>query len=260
MRGVTVPRDLESDVVTRFSTQLDRHFTALYSKQPQSQDSLAATALGSQDNVLSDYIVARNGRYCLVEFKANEAAFQSEARKELRIALCKTISEQKNPLRWARSAHFIGWGTMAAKHLPGLGMVNEELIALASYPWTICPLLGLPLQAPANRVDAEKFIEMFLESKLVGATAERFEKYLALLFKLAGSCSTDALKSIEGSVYVYIPGNDLHAPELHSIRFHGLEHLFQLTYDREMFPSHLQKQDPEIELERNIKFHGPSLG
>ncbi|PRD86541.1 hypothetical protein C6T66_02015 [Burkholderia multivorans] len=101
---------------------------------------------------------------------------------------------------------------------------------------------------------------MFLESKLVGATAERFEKYLALLFKLAGSCSTDALKSIEGSVYVYIPGNDLHAPELHSIRFHGLEHLFQLTYDREMFPSHLQKQDPEIELERNIKFHGPSLG
>ena len=246
--------------MTRFSTRLDRRFSELHSKQPQSEDALAATALGSQDNVLSDYIVARNGRYCLVEFKANEAAFQSEARKELRIALCKTVSEQKNPLRWARSAHFIGWGTMAARHLPGLGLVDEESIELASYPGTICPLLGLPVQVPQNRVDADKFIEMFLESKLVGSTAERFEKYLSLLFKLAGSCSTDALKSIEGSVYVYIPEDDLHGPAVRSVRFYGLEHLFQLTYDREMFPSHLEKQDPEIELDRGIEFPGPRLG
>ncbi|QFS37634.1 hypothetical protein BURCE16_12900 [Burkholderia cepacia] len=148
---------------------------------------------------------------------------------------------------------------MTARHLPGLGMVDEELIELASYPGTICPLLGFPVQAPENRVDADKFIEMFLESKLVGSTAERFEKYLALLFKLADSCSTDALKSIEGSVYVYIPGDDLRSPERYSVRFHGLEHLFQLTYDKEMFPSPRQKQDPEIGLERGIEFPGPSL-
>ncbi|WP_146123223.1 hypothetical protein [Burkholderia multivorans] len=250
---------MEADVVTRFSTQLDRRFTALHSKQPQSEDALAATALGSQDSVLSDYIVARNGRYCLVEFKANEAALRSEVRKELRIALCKIISEQKNPLRWARCAHFVGWGTMTARRLPGLGTIDEESIALASYPGTICPLLRFPVHAPENRVGAEKFIEMFLESKLVGSSAERFEKYLALLFKLAGSCSTDTLKSIEGSVYVYIPGDDLHAPDLYTVRFCGLEHLFQLTYDRKMFPSHRQKQDPEIELDRGIEFGGPSL-
>ncbi|PTB17301.1 hypothetical protein C9I57_28485 [Trinickia symbiotica] len=242
--------------MTRFSTKLDRHFRTLYAGQQQARDALCATALGGQDKALADYIVARRGRYCLIEFKASEAAFRSEARKELRLALCKTISQQKNPLRWARSAHFIGWGTTITQSLAGIGMADVESIALASYPGAVCPLLGVPIQAPENRVDADHFIEMFLESKLLGSSAARFEKYLALLFMLAGSCSADALKSIEGSVYVYVPSEDFRLPELHSVRFRGLEQLFLLTVGREMRARAMEKHGPEIERDRPMGRHG----
>lgn len=247
VRGETAPRALESDVVARFSTQLDRRFCALYAGQPQAPDALGATALGGQDKALADYIVARRGRYCLIEFKANEAALQSEARKELRVALCRTLSDQKNPLRWARSAHFVGWGTKTARSLPGIGLSEVESIAFANYPGTICPLLGFPVPAPANQIDADLFIEMFLESKLLGSNAARFEKYLALLFELAGSCSRDELQSIEGSVYVYIPGDGRCPPELCSVRFRGLEQLFLLTLGREMPAPAVERQGPELE-------------
>lgn len=255
-QGKTAARALESDVVVRFSTQLNMRFCALYAGQPQAPDALSATALGGQDKALADYIVARRGRYCLVEFKANEAAFRSEARKELRVALCKTLSGQINPLRWARSAHFIGWGTKTSKSLPGIGTAEVESIAFANYPGTICPLFGIPVQAPAIQIDADKFIEMFLESKLLGSTAARFEKYLALLFTLAGSCSADELKSIEGSVYVYIPQENLRPAELCSVRFRGLEQLFSLTLGRELPAQAVQKEGPEIERDRSIGHGG----
>lgn len=54
VRGVTEPRDLESDVMTRFSTRLDRRFTTLYKGESQVPDALGATALGSQDKALAD--------------------------------------------------------------------------------------------------------------------------------------------------------------------------------------------------------------
>lgn len=242
--------------MTRFSTQLDRRFSALYASQAHVPDALGATALGGQDKALADYIVARRGRYCLIEFKANEAAFRSEARKELRVALCKTLSDQINPLRWARSAHFIGWGTKTSRSLRGIGMAEVESIAFANYAGTICPLFGIPVPAPAKQIDADKFIEMFLESKLLGSNAARFEKYLALLFTLAGSCSADELKSIEGSVYVYIPPDAERPAELCSVRFRGLEQLFSLTLGREL-PAHaIQKEGPEIERDRGIERGG----
>ncbi|QJW78726.1 hypothetical protein [Burkholderia glumae] len=205
---------------------------------------------------MADYIVARRGRYCLIEFKANEGAFRSEARKELRVVLCKTLSGQINPLRWARSAHFIGWGTKTLRSLPGLGMAEVESITFANYAGTICPLFGIPVPAPAEQIDVDRFIEMFLESKRLGSNAARFEKYLALLFALASSCSADELKSIEGSVYVYIPPDAERTAELCSVRFRGLEQLFSLTLDREL-PAHaVQKEGPEIVRDRGIEHGG----
>ncbi|WP_429359818.1 hypothetical protein [Paraburkholderia sp. GAS32] len=102
----------------------------------------------------------------------------------------------------------------------------------------------------------DQFIEMFLESRMVGSNAEQFEKYLALLFTLAGSCSTDSLKSIEGSVYVYVPDEGLRSAELYSIRFRGLEHLFLLTQGRKMPRHAIQKHAPEIERDRGIERGG----
>ncbi|MDT6995091.1 hypothetical protein [Burkholderia cenocepacia] len=252
VRGETAPRALESDVVARFSAQLDRRFCALYAGQPQTADALSATALGGQDKALADYIVARRGRYCLIEFKANEAAFQSEARKELRVALCRTLSSQMNPLRWARSAHFIGWGTKTTTSLRGIGQAEVESIAFANYPGAICPLLGFPVPAPADQIDVDRFIEMFLENKLIGSTAARFEKYLALLFTLAGSCPGDELKSIEGSVYVYIPSDGQSPAEHCSVRFRGLAHLFALTLGKELPARAVERQGPELERDRSI--------
>ncbi|MGF6997271.1 hypothetical protein P3T25_005647 [Paraburkholderia sp. GAS32] len=145
---------------------------------------------------------------------------------------------------------------MITKPLPGIGTEAVESIALASYPGTVCPLLGVHVQAPENRVDVDQFIEMFLESRMVGSNAEQFEKYLALLFTLAGSCSTDSLKSIEGSVYVYVPDEGLRSAELYSIRFRGLEHLFLLTQGRKMPRHAIQKHAPEIERDRGIERGG----
>ncbi|WP_162831467.1 hypothetical protein [Paraburkholderia caffeinilytica] len=194
---------------------------------------MSATALGGQDKALSDYIVGRRGRYCLVEFKAGETAFRSEESKKLRVALCKTMSADRNALRRGKSAHFIAWGTTTHKTLtPGTEPMEVQGISLASYPGTICPLMGFPLPAPENRLYSDQFIEMFLESEQLGANAVRFEKYLTLLFELAGGCASTELKAIEGSIYLYLPPNTSHPPELHSVRFRGLEHLFELTRGR----------------------------
>ncbi len=77
--------------------------------------------------------------------------------------------------------------------------------SLAPYPGMVCPLFGFtPAATVFGLMTDDAFIERFVSSELLGADAERFEKYVDELYAIAGHADADGKAGFQGTVYVYI--------------------------------------------------------
>jgi hypothetical protein len=240
-------RQLETDLILRFHTALQAEFGR------RQGGTLAGAALGGQDRVLADYLLAANARFALIEFKAAEAAIATEADKPLRHRLCRALATCRHSAALARDIHHLAWGTHAERDVPGFGMQTVEEIAVAPYAGKVCPLLDEDYPAPTRAVEpSDRFIRRFLGSRTAGGSARRFKAYLELLYTIAGGCTEEELKRFEGSVYVFVPG-----AVLHSVRFHGLDHLLELMLGRS--PTLERRAERERSRSQSREQDGPEL-
>ena len=139
----TVDHKREDDVVDRFSRRLHKRFGEVFSRNEE-HPNFAATPLGGQDKALADYLLAGKGRYCLIEFKADEDAALAETKKPLRHALCRTFQKRAATMARAEDIHFIGWGTKQ-------GTPRAEPAATRNAPGSITvsvPWKGMPVNWP----------------------------------------------------------------------------------------------------------------
>ncbi|QGZ39620.1 hypothetical protein IP92_01911 [Pseudoduganella flava] len=242
-------RQLETDLILRFHTALHAQFSR------RQGGTLAGTALGGQDRALADYLLAANARFALIEFKAAAAAIATEDDKPLRHRLCRALGTCRQSAALARDIHYLAWGSHAERNVPGFGMQTVEDIVVTPYAGKVCPLLDEAYPAPAQTEEpSERFIRRFLGSRTAGGSARRFKAYLELLYGIAGGCTASELKRFEGFVYVYVAG-----AVLHEVRFHGLDHLLELTLGRspERAPERLTEREPERKQTRERD--GPEL-
>lgn len=227
-------RKREDDAVDRFSRKFHDAMRTVNADSFGELHSFAASPLGGQDWELADYLLAGIGQYCLIEFKADEVSAVAETRKALRHALCKILQENEDKRALAEDVHFIAWGEKAKEYVPILGSEETRLkLAIAPYPGKVCPLLGyamVPSLFPS--MTEEKFIDRFLNSQAVGADAERFSRYVAELYEIAGAAGGRGSTNLQGTVYVSVPPTSGAEAKLLEIEFAGLDHLFRLTKER----------------------------
>ena len=226
----TVDHKREDYVVDRFSRRLHKRFGEVFSRNEE-HPNFAATPLGGQDKALADYLLAGKGRYCLIEFKADEDAALAETKKPLRHALCRTFQKRAATMARAEDIHFIGWGTKQELRAPSLPQPETLLgVSLSAYPGKVCPLIGHNVRASAfETMTQDAFIDKFIDGEVVGSDAKRFDKYVGELFKLAETDEKNGKDGFQGTVYVFVPPSDGAPAELLSIEFTGIEHLFRLT-------------------------------
>lgn len=209
-------RDIEQDVIKRFSIKLDA--LALQ----WNVASYAGSALGSQDTVFADYLLATDTRFCLIEFKATKGNFGSENRKALRIKLFERLAERKDLLRRSLDMHYMCWGTEEHDWLPGISEpVLEENEMLGQYVPCIASYMPTKLTLDdADEYRPETFVEHFFASRQFGSDLKRFKRYLDELAKLAVDAKEDG-NTLEGVVCVY----NAALAKFKSYRFIGIRHL-----------------------------------
>lgn len=244
-------RALEQNVVGRFSVALHKRFP-----QHLERDLLqnfADTTLGAQDQSFADYLLAANARFALIEFKASFLDIRSEVAKPLRKALFKHMVRHDDTLRRCLDFHFVCWGVTTPVNLSGVSALREtELIN--HYAIQVAPFMPVgPDVAPVEDFSTAAFLDDFLGARLLGGTAERFKVYLNELAALAGGRQGDA-STIEGMVFVFVPGDAREAGQYMSLRFRGIE---ELTLYLQMKSPQLEHTPREIE---KLKPKGPTLG
>lgn len=220
----------------RFTGKLRDQYRLAFGSVPL-DPMLAGAALGGQDRVLADYLLVVNARFALIEFKDHDKAILTESCKPLRLKLCVSLGASRLHGALARSAHYIAWGVRSQQDLGapyGVQSVGDALVA--SYPDKVCSLLGCPVGDSARgELASAAFIRRFMVSRVSGATGARFQRYLELLFNLAGGAAKSEVERFEGAVCMFIPPS----PEnphgwFQDVEFYGLDHLFALTLGREL--------------------------
>lgn len=217
-------RAMEQNVVLRFS----HAFNARFVTNPPIGSIIgwANTALGAQDEIFADHLLAANARFALIEFKASFFAIRTEAKKPLREKLFKSLALHNDVLRRCLDFHFVCWGTIHQHASPGASVpIEEEIDYLNHYAVHVAPYMKTALRLrPVADLTTEEFLDRFLGSRMVGGTVERFRQYVDELGKLAEGGQEDA-SSIEGMVYVYLPRNDQSPARYAGVRFRGIKQL-----------------------------------
>lgn len=229
-------RDIEQNVIMRFSKKLEK--LALQRKL----SSYAGSALGSQDTVFADYLLATGTRFCLIEFKARRANISSENQKALRIDLFKHLSQDKSTLSRSLAVHYMCWGTMESYNVPGLNeLASREGEILSQYAPCVAPYMPVKpeLKKPRKHLP-EEFIGHFFNSRLVGSNLTRFKRYIEELAELAADSKEDG-STLQGMVCLFVP--DLGIFE--SIRFTGITHLMRIMNS----PQQMQRQEKSNSIE-----------
>ncbi|MBB0042834.1 hypothetical protein D7092_26295 [Ralstonia pickettii] len=248
----TIDRKREDDVVDRFSRKVHARMLELYGESVAGHPNFAASPLGGQDVELADYLLAGIGRYCLVEFKADEDSVPSEKRKSLRRALCESMQKNSAMLARAQAIHFVGWGTEEETNAPGYAEQTMYALgaSLAPYPGMVCPLFGFtPAATVFGLMTDDAFIERFVSSELLGADAERFEKYVDELYAIAGHADADGKAGFQGTVYVYIAPSETRRANWAPFKFTGVEQLFRLTKEKGIDRAAIQERKRAAEKE-----------
>lgn len=212
-------RDIEQNVIMRFSKKLEK----LASQRKLS--SYAGSALGSQDTVFADYLLATDTRFCLIEFKARRANISSENQKSLRIDLFKHLSQDKSTLSRSLVVHYMCWGTIESYNVPGLDeLADREGEILSQYAPCVAPYMPVKpkLKKPREYLP-EEFIGHFFDSRLVGSNLTRFKRYIEELAELAADSKEDG-STLQGMVCLFVP--DLGVFD--NLRFTGITHLMRL--------------------------------
>lgn len=210
-------RDIEQDVIKRFSIKLNNHAIK------RNVTAYAGSPLGSQDTVFADYLLASNTRFCLIEFKATKGNFSSENQKKLRVQLFELLAQRKDTLRRSLDLHYMCWGTQKSALLAGMSEpVSEENEMLGQYAPCVAPYMKVkPELEEAEEYLPEAFVEHFFESSQFGGDLVRFKRYVKELAKLATDKQGEG--TLEGVVCVYIEA----VRQFKSYRFIGLQHLLE---------------------------------
>lgn len=253
-------RRLEQDLIVQFSNDLQRQFLQKSVQNDRVFRTYSGSAIGAQDRELADYLLAVNARFALIEFKADEDNIKSEKSKLLRVALCTVLASDSAMLARAREMHFVAWGQLEHQNI--FGVCNPQLISeivMASYADKVCSTIDCAFPvAKINAIASSKFINSFLEFKTKGGPWKRFKRYLEELYLLAKKDTAGALSEFQGSVYVFVPSSAAKPAQVMSVRFSGLQHLFDLTIHLE---KHLQKKSMQrnLKLTPNKSDHGISM-
>ncbi|MDH0757047.1 hypothetical protein N5C70_09990 [Pseudomonas juntendi] len=251
-------RDMEQNVVLRFSSAFEARFSA---QDPDgSVPGWANTTLGAQDKVFADHLIAANARFALIEFKATFLAIRKEARKPLRQRLFSQLAVRSDFLRRCLDFHFVCWGTTRRHQPAGCPIpIVEEVDYLNQYAVHVAPFMHSTLSlTPSDDINTQTFLDKFIDSRLMGGTYSRFKRYLNELGQLAAGVEGGA-SSISGMVYVYVPPEGRNPARYAHSRFQGLEQLQLLFKPNAKELSREHGRDLEIS-QKPISRSGPSLG
>lgn len=248
-------RALEQNVVKRFSIALHTRFPQHLEEDVM--QNFADTTLGAQDQSFADYLLAANARFALIEFKASYLDIRSEAVKPLRQALFKRMVRHDDTLRRCLDFHFVCWGVTTPVKLSGVPALREtELIN--HYAIQVAPFMrDGPNVEPVDDFTTTTFLDDFLGARLFGGTAERFKVYLNELAAIANGRQGDA-STIEGMVFVFVPGDARGGGQYMSLRFKGLSELSMYLEMKSPQLEYTPKQEKKREL-KGPSFDGPSF-
>lgn len=252
-------RDMESNVVARFSKAFESRFIATGS---ESIAGWANTTLGKQDTEFADHLLAANARFAIIEFKANLGAIETEANKVRRKNLFKALAVRRDLLRRCLDMHMICWGSIETRQPAGFDRpIFEELDMLGHYAAMVAPHTKIELKLPKSPpMSTEKFLDKFLCSRTVGGTYRRFKKYLNELGEIAGGASGDST-TIQGMVCVYIPGDGKSPARYAHARFRGIKELQLLLKPRELVRDGPQKNSRQHDRDyHSDRDSGPTFG
>lgn len=218
----------EDDVVSQF-TGLVREAMIEHYDSEAGIPTFAASPLGGQDFVLADYLLARVGQFCLIEFKDRPGSVSRERNKPLRQSLCIKLLADSTLLACSEDAHFLAWREKSMEYTPSTQ--REELIldiALSAYAYRVARLFNIDLGNPVfEKMDADAFIRRFIVTELIGASAERFDRYVSALYEIAAGDS-EGKAAFQGTVYAFFARSVNSQPKLHAIQFDGLDHLYSM--------------------------------
>lgn len=243
-------RDMESNAVSRFSKAFEARFDTTHGEE---RAGWANTTLGAQDTEFADHLVAANARFAIIEFKATLEAIRTEAGKDLRKKLFNELALRRDFLRRCLDLHMICWSTIETHQPAGYPIpIHEEIDLLNRYAVKVARFLKVDLQLKADRdMSTEKFLDRFIGARIVGGTYKRFKKYLDELGAIAGGVSGDS-STIQGMVFVYLPGDEKAPGRYAHARFRGLEELNLL-----MQPLGIEK-DHQLQRSKNLERDTPS--
>lgn len=251
-------RDMESNVVARFSKAFEARFNTVGSEE---REGWANTTLGKQDAEFADHLLAANARFAIIEFKATLEAIETETRKGLRQKLFAELAIRSDFLRRSLDIHMVCWGTIETHQPPGFEIpVHEEVDMLSRYAAMVAPFMNVKLNLSAGRsMPTEKFLDRFLGARTVGGTYGRFRKYLNELGAIAGRGGGDSA-TIQGMVCVYLPGSATVPGRYAHARFRGLEELQLLMQPRGLERESRLPRSRSRDRDYPSRNNGPRLG
>lgn len=251
-------RDMESNVVVRFSKAFEARFDTTSSHQ---RPGWANSTLGRQDTEFADHLIAANARFALIEFKASINVIGTEASKPLRRKLVSKLATRRDLLQRCLDIHMVCWGTIEARQPAGYSVtIHEEVDKIDRYAVLVGPLIDSNLKVPAARpTGTEGFLDRFLGARTVGGSYTRFKKYLDELGEIAGGVNGDS-STIQGAVFVYVPGDSETQARYAHARFRGLEELRILMQPPDLTKDHRLERSKGRDRDHSSGRGGPSLG
>jgi len=225
-------RQMEDDVVGRFTAEVNKRFLALHATG-RPLPYAVGTALSGQDHDLADYLLGARGRFALIEFKADRRSTLTELDKKPRLQLLESCRLDSGILRRSLNIHHFGWERLERRQLPQIGSQLVATIEVARYIPELASAAQVRLPLGRARLwDSNEFITSFFEVQSAGTNIHRFRRYLSELYAIVGKSGSSALGRFEGTVLVYVP--DLHGTaQIQTIRFKGFDQLMELTINYE---------------------------
>ncbi|OSN64400.1 hypothetical protein BV349_03814 [Pseudomonas syringae pv. actinidiae] len=251
-------RDMESNVVVRFSKAFEARFDTTSSHE---RPGWANSTLGRQDTEFADHLIAANARFAIIEFKASLDVIGTETDKPLRRKLFSELASRRDLLQRCLDIHMVCWGTIEAHQPAGYSIpIYEEVDKIDRYAVMVGPLIDLNLKVPATRpTGTEGFLDRFLGARTVGGSYTRFKKYLDELGGIAGGVKGDS-STIQGAVFVYLPGDSKTQGRYAHARFRGLEELRTLMQPPDLTKDHRPERSRGGDRDHSLGRSGPSLG
>lgn len=219
-------RHMENGLINEFSKKADRRFRELHGVGKRNPY-LIGSALCGQDRDLADYLLGADGRFALIEFKANAERLKTEGKKPRRLRLLEACLADSARLARSRAIHYTAWAESAQLELPGMRPQTQLDLVLAPYADKIGTVLGMDVpKRREQRWTDDAFLRSYLENRIAGSNMHRFKRYLTELYELAGTQGGAGLEGFQGLITVYVP---LREPQFQSITFNSFQHLMELT-------------------------------